>query len=75
MRRCDLGFQNRVVIVTGGASGLGKVSVQRFVEEGCRIAIPDLNGPAAEATANEIEAESPGMALGLYGRSAGFFRG
>jgi NAD(P)-dependent dehydrogenase (short-subunit alcohol dehydrogenase family) len=60
-----LGFQDRVAIVTGGASGLGKAMVTRFIEEGCRVAIPDLNGAAAEATAAEIEAQSPGRAVGL----------
>lgn len=60
-----MGFENRVAIVTGGASGLGKAMVTRFVDEGCRVVIPDINGAAAEATTREIEAKSPGKALGL----------
>jgi NAD(P)-dependent dehydrogenase (short-subunit alcohol dehydrogenase family) len=60
-----LGFQDRVAIVTGGASGLGKAMVTRFAEEGCRVVIPDINGSAAEATAREIDAQAPGKALGL----------
>jgi NAD(P)-dependent dehydrogenase (short-subunit alcohol dehydrogenase family) len=60
-----LSFENRVAIVTGGASGLGKAMVMRFVGEGCRVVIPDLNGPAAEATAEEVEEKAPGKALGL----------
>jgi NAD(P)-dependent dehydrogenase (short-subunit alcohol dehydrogenase family) len=60
-----LGFQDRVAIVTGGASGLGKAMVVRFVEEGCRVVIPDINGAAAAATAAEIEKKYPDRALGL----------
>jgi NAD(P)-dependent dehydrogenase (short-subunit alcohol dehydrogenase family) len=60
-----LGFQDRVAIVTGGASGLGKAMVMRFVEEGCRVVIPDINGAAAAATAAEIEKTHPGKAIGL----------
>jgi 3-oxoacyl-[acyl-carrier protein] reductase len=39
--------------------------VMRFVEEGCRVVIPDLNGQAAAATAAEVNAKAPDRALGL----------
>lgn len=60
-----MGFENRVAIVTGGASGLGKAMVMRFAGEGCRVAIPDIDAPAAESTAEEVEREAPGNALAL----------
>jgi len=41
-------------IVTGGASGFGAGIVRRFVAEGARVAIADLNREAAEALAGEI---------------------
>ena len=31
------------VIVTGGASGIGEASVRRFVEEGARVALFDVD--------------------------------
>lgn len=41
-------------IVTGGASGFGAGIVRRFVAEGARVAIADLNREAAEALASEL---------------------
>lgn len=37
------GLRNKVVIVTGGASGIGAAIVQRFEEEGAKVAVFDLN--------------------------------
>lgn len=44
----------RTAIVTGGASGFGEGIVRRFVAEGARVAIVDLNLPAAQALAAEL---------------------
>ncbi|MBM3676904.1 MAG: SDR family oxidoreductase [Actinobacteria bacterium] len=42
------------VIVTGGASGIGEASVRRFVAEGARVAIFDLDETRGEALASEL---------------------
>jgi NAD(P)-dependent dehydrogenase (short-subunit alcohol dehydrogenase family) len=44
----------KVAVVTGGASGIGLASVRRFVAEGARVMIGDLNHEAAEAVAAEL---------------------
>jgi 2-hydroxycyclohexanecarboxyl-CoA dehydrogenase len=58
------GLQGKNVIVTGGASGIGKAISKRLGEEGCVVAIFDLNGEGAEATAKEIE-KAGGQAHGF----------
>jgi 3-hydroxyacyl-CoA dehydrogenase/3-hydroxy-2-methylbutyryl-CoA dehydrogenase len=47
-------LQNKVAIVTGGASGLGRATVERFVAEGARVAIFDLNEEEGTALVNEL---------------------
>ncbi len=47
----DLGFRDRSVIVTGGASNIGRGVVLAFAAEGARIAIGDIDVEQAEATA------------------------
>ncbi|MBP6010586.1 MAG: glucose 1-dehydrogenase [Alphaproteobacteria bacterium] len=49
-------LQNKTAIVTGGASGFGAGIVRKFVAEGARVAIVDVNAPAAEALARELGA-------------------
>ena len=47
---------NKVAIVTGAASGIGKGIATCFAREGAMLAIADLNHDAANATAREINA-------------------
>ncbi|MDP3652154.1 MAG: 3-hydroxybutyrate dehydrogenase [Rhodoferax sp.] len=47
-------FQDKVCIVTGAASGIGKEIALTFAREGGQVAIADLQQGAAQACANEI---------------------
>ncbi len=49
-------LHNKTAIVTGGASGFGAGIVRKFLEEGARVMIADINGDAAAALAKELGA-------------------
>ncbi|HEV2217638.1 MAG TPA: glucose 1-dehydrogenase [Candidatus Dormibacteraeota bacterium] len=47
-------FQDRVVLVTGSGSGIGRVMAQKFAAEGAKVAVVDWKGEKAEEVAAEI---------------------
>jgi NAD(P)-dependent dehydrogenase (short-subunit alcohol dehydrogenase family) len=51
-------FDDRVVVVTGAASGIGKATALRFSADGAVVACIDQNEIGAEATAREIHVAS-----------------
>jgi NAD(P)-dependent dehydrogenase (short-subunit alcohol dehydrogenase family) len=55
------GLTGKKVVVTGGASGIGQATAQRFLEEGCYVCIIDRS---AEARAR-VERELPGLTAAI----------
>jgi 2-hydroxycyclohexanecarboxyl-CoA dehydrogenase len=51
----DLGLTGRVVIVTGGASNLGRAITMGFAAEGARVVVADVD----DAQARKVEGEAP----------------
>jgi len=55
-------LKERVALITGGAAGIGKATARRFIEEGARTVICDVNQQAGDAAVAEL------------GPNAAFFR-
>src|SRR5437868_4315433 len=46
-------LQNKVAVITGGASGIGRASAVRFASEGAAVVVVDLNREGGAAVARE----------------------
>jgi 3-oxoacyl-[acyl-carrier protein] reductase len=57
MNRIDL--SGRVAVVTGGAQGIGRAIVERFLASGASVAIWDRDEELAESTASELVGMGP----------------
>jgi NAD(P)-dependent dehydrogenase (short-subunit alcohol dehydrogenase family) len=53
---------NKVALITGGGSGIGKASCLLFAREGAKVVVVDLKRDTAEATAREIGANARAFA-------------
>ena len=51
-------LRDKVAVVTGGAQGLGRAIAERFVAEGARVVIADVDLEAARATSAALGAEA-----------------
>jgi 3-oxoacyl-[acyl-carrier protein] reductase len=57
-------LMDRIAVVTGAGSGIGRASALMFAREGARVAVVDLEEVTAKATAEEIE-RAGGQALAI----------
>ena len=48
-------LKDKVAVITGAASGIGKEIAITFAREGCKVVIADLDQKAADATAAELD--------------------
>ena len=53
----------RVAIVTGAARGIGRAVARRFLDEGWRVGLIDIDGPALDATTSQFDAPARTIAI------------
>ena len=56
-------LKDKVAIISGAASGIGKGIAELFSEEGAKVAICDVNEAGAIAAAEEISQKTGGKVL------------
>lgn len=61
----DDALKGKVIVVTGGGSGLGKAMTKYFLELGAKVAITSRDLEKLENTAKELEQETGGSCLAL----------
>lgn len=47
-------MQDKIVLITGGAAGIGKATALRFAEEGAKVVICDVNEEAGDETLKQL---------------------
>ena len=61
----DNALEGKVIVVTGGGSGLGKAMTKYFLELGAKVAITSRDSEKLKTTAAELEKETGGTCLPL----------
>ena len=55
-----LRLDNKKVIVTGGADGIGKAICKIFADEGAKVIVADINPNLGKETVDQINQDNPG---------------
>jgi NAD(P)-dependent dehydrogenase (short-subunit alcohol dehydrogenase family) len=58
-------IKDKVAIITGAARGIGKAIADRYVKEGAKVVIADLNEPGAKAAASALGPSALGIKLDI----------
>lgn len=57
------GLKNKCVLITGGAGGIGRVTAERFLEEGARVVVFDKDEKACRLMEEELPGLEPSISV------------
>jgi 3-oxoacyl-[acyl-carrier protein] reductase len=63
-------FHDKVVLVTGAGSGMGRAAAHRLVQEGAAVVVNDVTQARAEAMAAELDGEALAIGADVSDRAA-----
>lgn len=58
-------YENKVVVVTGAASGIGRATAERMAREGATLILGDLNEAGARAVAQGLDTKTAPVVIGF----------
>jgi NAD(P)-dependent dehydrogenase (short-subunit alcohol dehydrogenase family) len=61
----DLKFDGKVALITGGARGIGYATARILAQGGAKVALIDINGEQAQASAAKLAQETNTRAIGI----------
>lgn len=61
----DLGIRGQACLIVGGARGIGFATAEALAREGAALALADIDGAAATASAAKLAAKSGAKVVGL----------
>ena len=70
MAKAHRSLAGRVVVITGGARGIGRATAAALIARGARVAIGDIDGPLAQQAAAELGSGTIGVPLDVTDRKS-----